>query len=134
MPGIADKFTQSAQSRLLWPGMTWKGSVPLPERQYVQPELRPYDPEQQHGLEDQRDRGRNRVNISQRSPRNMGPRRSPDDARLIQIDIEFVGAVAADQRQFERGTCGVRARRQTVKLEGEALDPGWAVFEQFRNR
>jgi len=22
MPGIADKFTQSAQSRLLWPGMT----------------------------------------------------------------------------------------------------------------
>jgi hypothetical protein len=26
MPGIADKFTQSAQSRLLWPGMT-TGSV-----------------------------------------------------------------------------------------------------------
>jgi hypothetical protein len=24
MPGIADKFTQSAQSRLLWPGMTEK--------------------------------------------------------------------------------------------------------------
>jgi hypothetical protein len=22
MPGIADKFTQSAQNRLLWPGMT----------------------------------------------------------------------------------------------------------------
>ena len=22
MPGIADKFTQSAQDRLLWPGMT----------------------------------------------------------------------------------------------------------------
>jgi hypothetical protein len=22
MPGIADKFTQSAQGRLLWPGMT----------------------------------------------------------------------------------------------------------------
>ena len=26
MPGIADKFTQSAQSRLLWPGMTKEGT------------------------------------------------------------------------------------------------------------
>jgi len=33
---------------------------------------------------------------------------------LIQIDIEFVGAVAADQRQFKRSTFGVRARRQAV--------------------
>src|SRR5712664_1511161 len=31
MPGIADKFTQSAQSRLLWPGMTEKStSMTLP--------------------------------------------------------------------------------------------------------
>lgn len=27
MPGIADKFTQSAQNRLLWPGMTNLGSA-----------------------------------------------------------------------------------------------------------
>ena len=30
---------------------------------------------------------------------------------LLQIDIEFVGVLAADQRQFERGSFGVRARR-----------------------
>jgi hypothetical protein len=30
MPGIADKFTQSAQGRLLWPGMTTSlGRVPI---------------------------------------------------------------------------------------------------------
>jgi len=27
MPGIADKFTQSALSRLLWPGMTRRGRI-----------------------------------------------------------------------------------------------------------
>ena len=27
MPGIADKFTQSAQSRLLWPGMTREARI-----------------------------------------------------------------------------------------------------------
>jgi hypothetical protein len=32
MPGIADKFTQSAQGRLLWPGMT---------KIYAQAALRP---------------------------------------------------------------------------------------------
>ena len=26
MPGIADKFTQSAQGRLIWPGMTRKNA------------------------------------------------------------------------------------------------------------
>jgi hypothetical protein len=30
MPGIADKFTQSAQDRLLWPGMTNFAKVPTP--------------------------------------------------------------------------------------------------------
>src|SRR5216684_3185110 len=56
------------------------------------------------------------------------------NSRLIQIDIEFVRAVAADQRQFERRASGVRARRQAVELEGETLDPGGAMFEQLRNR
>jgi hypothetical protein len=41
MPGIADKFTQSAQSRLLWPGMMRLDSVRNPqtafECEYVVP-------------------------------------------------------------------------------------------------
>src|SRR5450631_172075 len=53
---------------------------------------------------------------------------------LVQIDIEFVSAVAADQCQFERRTFGIRTGRYAFQLEGEALDPGRAVFEQFRNR
>src|ERR1700722_3315110 len=34
------------------------GLSALPERQHVQPEPAPHDPEQEHGLEHQRDRGR----------------------------------------------------------------------------
>ena len=33
MPGIADKFTQSAQGRLLWPGMTANVSVIIAQRE-----------------------------------------------------------------------------------------------------
>jgi hypothetical protein len=39
MPGIADKFTQSAQRRLLWPGMTI-----LLERGEVKEETYPTSP------------------------------------------------------------------------------------------
>src|ERR1700738_5338596 len=51
------------------------------------------------------------------SPRRMGPGVRRDDARLLQIDIEFVSAVAAGQGQFERRAFGVRAGRQAVELE-----------------
>src|SRR3982074_1319605 len=66
--------------------------------------------------------------------RDYGSRLSPGRRGLIQIDIEFVSPVAADQRQFERGTLGGCAWRQSVELEAEALRPGRAVFEQCRNR
>src|SRR5260221_9813098 len=52
----------------------------------------------------------------------------------IQIDIELIRPVAADQRQFERGAVGINSGRHAVELEGKALDPGRALFEQFRNR
>ena len=44
MPGIADKFTQSAQGRLLWPGMTRKLEARLGSRSHHPPFGR-YPPE-----------------------------------------------------------------------------------------
>src|SRR6202790_2180419 len=52
----------------------------------------------------------------------------------IQIDIELIRPVSADQGQFERGAVGINSGRHAVELEGKALDPGRALSEQFRNR
>ena len=40
MPDIADKFTQSAQVSLLWPGMTIQRSEPNNTRTHSAPHLR----------------------------------------------------------------------------------------------
>ncbi len=53
---------------------------------------------------------------------------------LIQIDIELIGVVAADQRQFERGAFRAGAGRQAVEFEGKALHAGRAVLHQLGNR
>src|SRR5262245_25284125 len=51
----------------------------------------------------------------------------------IQIHIELIRALAADQRQLQRGAIGLRPGREALELEGEALYPGRAVLQQFRN-
>src|SRR5882757_1267165 len=50
---------------------------------------------------------------------------------LIQIDIEFIRPVAADQRQFERGAFRAGAGRPTIEFEDETLHPGRAVLDQL---
>src|SRR3954452_15945782 len=70
------------------------------------------------------------VGLSFRGMRSMNPepRDSGFDAahrpgmtlRSIQTDIKLIGAVAADQRQFERGAIGAGAWRQAVEFKGKA--------------
>src|SRR5512144_3151023 len=52
----------------------------------------------------------------------------------VQTDVELVGPVAADQRQFERGAVGAGAGRQAVEFEGKPIDAGRALLDQSGNR
>src|ERR1700733_8923557 len=63
----------------------------------------------------------------------LGPARN-DPFGSIQIDVELIGAVAADQRQFEGCSLGVDARRHAIEFKGKALDAGRAMLEKFWNR
>src|SRR6185312_5810954 len=52
----------------------------------------------------------------------------------IQIDIELVGAVGADQRQLQRRAVGTHAGRHAFEQEREALHAGRAVLDRLRDR
>src|SRR6516165_11673235 len=58
----------------------------------------------------------------------------PGSWRSLQINIEFVGAIGADQGQFQRGALGIDAGRDAVELERKSLHPGRTVFPDFWNR
>lgn len=51
-----------------------------------------------------------------------------DLERSVQIDIELVRAVAADQRQFQRRAFRIDAGRYAVELDRKALHAGRAVL------
>src|SRR6266851_2352334 len=50
------------------------------------------------------------------APRGASRNDGRRDDGLFQIDIELIGAVAANQRQFQRGTFGIGPRRHAVEL------------------
>src|SRR6185437_3360356 len=52
----------------------------------------------------------------------------------IQIGIELVTPVAADQGQFQRGAIGIDPRRHAVELERETFHAGWRVLDRLRHR
>src|SRR5882757_4331154 len=62
--------------------------------------------------------------------RRRGTGKASRRAALRQVDIELVGALAADQGQFQRRAFRVGARWQPFEIEREALDPGRALVEQ----
>src|ERR1700723_4696251 len=55
-------------------------------------------------------------------------------ADLFQIDIELVGAITSDQRQFERCAVGIGSRRHSIQLESKAFDARRSVLEKFWHR
>src|SRR5713226_10472964 len=54
MPGIADKFTRSAQGRPLWPGMTRKEIISLPDLARIHLDRRVEQPGRKRGFNGKR--------------------------------------------------------------------------------
>src|SRR5215813_3429900 len=67
--------------------------------------------------------------------RSLSSWRRPGRQReSIQIDIELITSVAADQGQFQCGAIRVHARRRAVELERETLHSGRGMLDQLRHR